>query len=204
MRIYGFPRSSASYRLRIACALKDIEVDSVLVDFRKDEQRSEDYLKVSPFGLVPTLVENDGYRLTQSLAIIRYLDRRYPSPRLIPEEAREEACVLELSLAVACDIHPINNLRVLKYLEHRLNANEKARKDWYANWIKLGFDGLEALIADKDGPYCAGRSLSLADVCLVPQMFNARRYDVDLSPYPRLVEIDERLRNLPAFKKAAA
>lgn len=202
MKLYEFPRSSASYRVRIVLNLKSVKPEIALVDFRANAQRSFEYLALAPSGLVPTLIDDD-VSISQSLAIIRYLDRKYPTPRLIPESASDEALVLELSLAIACDIHPLNNLRVLNYLGDTLGVDEAKRKAWYAHWVTLGFAGLEVKLSSCAGTYCVGDNLTLADVCLVPQIFNARRFNVDLSPFPTLVGIDERLRGLEAFAAAA-
>lgn len=203
MKIYDFPRSSASYRVRIICNLKNIEAKKVLVDFSTNAQRSSEYLSIAPSGLVPSLVEDDGFKLSQSIAIARYLDRLYPLPRLIPEDAKGEAIVMEMSLAIACDIHPINNLRVLKYLENTLNVSSERRNSWYSEWVQLGFVALESRVQSIGGTYCVGEEVTLADICLVPQMFNARRFNVDLDSFPRLTEIDSRLRSIPSFEEAA-
>lgn len=202
MKLYGFPKSSASYRVRIACALKGVEPETALVNFRTNDQRSEAYLSVAPSGLVPALTDDDGFTLSQSLAIMLHLDDAYPDPPLQPADRRLALKALELALAVACDIHPLNNLRVLKYLEHTLGQDETSRNAWYAHWIQTGFEGLEAEIVNVGGEYCVGDTVTLADICLVPQMFNARRFNVDLSAYPRLVEIDARLNALDAFQAA--
>lgn len=203
MELFDFPRSSASYRIRIACNLKGLDVCKVLVNFRENEQRSEDYLAVSPSGLVPTLKEEDGWTLSQSVAILDYLDHLAPKPRLFPTSPRARAEVMEMALIVACDIHPLNNLRILKYLENNLGADEDARNAWYAQWVQLGFEGLEAKAKAYGGPYCYGDTLTAADLCLVPQMFNARRFNVDLSAFPTLADIDARLTAMDAFAKAA-
>lgn len=201
--LYDFPRSSACYRVRIACALKGVELDIKAVNLREGVQRSEDYKKIAPSGLVPTLVEDDGTTLSQSLAILMRLETLYPEPPLIPADEVTALRAWEMALAIACDIHPLNNLRVLKFLESEFSLDESSRLQWYAHWIALGFSGLETKVASSAGRYCVGDMLSIADVCLVPQMANARRFDVDLSAYPRLVEIDARLRELPAFAAAA-
>ncbi|MEM7570299.1 MAG: maleylacetoacetate isomerase [Pseudomonadota bacterium] len=203
LELFDFPRSSASYRVRIACNLKRLEVTKTLVNFREKAQRSPAYLKVSPSGLVPTLREEDGWALSQSIAILEYLDHLAPEPRLFPQSARARAEVMEMALMVACDIHPLNNLRILKYLENTLGADEAARDAWYAEWVQLGFEGLEVKAKTYGGPFCYGADLSPADLCLVPQMFNARRFNVDLSAFPTLVDIDARLTAIDAFAAAA-
>lgn len=187
-KLYDFPRSSASYRVRIACALKGVDYEKVPVDFRADAQRSPDYLLIAPAGLVPAYEADDGTLLTQSLAIIRHLDTTHPQPKLFPDDPKGDCAALEMALAIACDIHPLNNLRVLKYLQGELGAGEGKRADWYAHWVRRGFKGLEARVKDHGGgPYCLGRLLTVADVCLVPQMANARRFDVPLDDFPTLV-----------------
>ncbi len=209
MKLYNFPRSSASYRVRIACALKGLELDTVLVNFRDNAQRSEDYLKVAPSGLVPAL-ETDQTTLTQSLAIIRYLDRAYPeTPLMIPLDRLDEARVLEMALTISCDVHPINNLRVLNYIKNQFSADEAAVNAWVAEWIILGFSALEEQVkkarklSGSDGEFCYGNAATLADVCLVPQMFNARRFNVPLDDFPTLQAIDAQLNQLSAFKDTA-
>lgn len=202
MSLYDFPKSSASYRVRIACNLKGIQPNIRRVDFRQNEQRSQPFLTIAPAGLIPVLVTSDS-ELSQSLAIMLELDRHAPEPRLIHTDPRIAARVWEFSLAIACDIHPLNNLRVLKYLEHEFDADADARNRWYRHWIVLGFAFIEARLAERGGRFAIGNSVSMADVCLVPQVFNARRFDCDLSAFPKLVELDSRLRDIPAFADAA-
>lgn len=202
MKLYGFPRSSASYRVRIACGLKGLEPESALVNFRTNDQRSPEYLAIAPSGLVPALQRDDGFVLTQSLAILMYIDETHPNPPLLPEDPDLRLKVWEMALAVACDIHPLNNLRVLQYLEHQLGADEEQRNAWYGNWVRLGLAGLEAEAKRLRGDYCVGDTITLADVCLVPQMFNARRFEVDLTEFPNLVDIDARLNKIPEIDAA--
>jgi maleylpyruvate isomerase len=200
--LYDFPRSSASYRVRIALALKGIDYQTCAVDLRAGEQSAPDYCAVAPAGLVPALVLSDGTILTQSLAIMRYLDT-VAEPRLFPREPLADARVSALSLAIACDIHPLNNLRVLGYLQNDLAVSDSARSDWYAHWVQTGFAALETEIARHGGQYCYGDVLSAADVCLVPQMANARRFNVDVSAFPLLSAINDRLCGIPQFMAAA-
>ncbi|WP_016746887.1 maleylacetoacetate isomerase [Rhizorhabdus wittichii] len=201
--LHEFALSSASYRVRIALAMKGIAYQSRSYTLRRQEHRSAGYLAINPVGLVPCL-EIDGLRLTQSLAIIDYLDQRFPEPRLIPAEPAERARVQAMAQTIACDIHPIDNLRVLHYLEAELGQDEAARNRWYAHWIHAGFEGLEAMArAEAAGPFLTGEAPGLFEICLVPQVFNARRFAVDLSPYGRLVEMADRALALPAFAKAA-
>ncbi len=209
MKLYNFPRSSASYRVRIVCALKGLDIETVLVNFRDNAQRSEDYLKIAPSGLVPAL-ETDQITLTQSLAIIRYLDRAFPdTPLMIPLDVMDEARVLEMALTISCDVHPINNLRVLNYIKNEYDADETAVNAWVAEWITLGFAALEEQVkmarkfSQGSGEFCYGNSATLADACLVPQMFNARRFNVPLEDFPTLQGIDAQLTQLPAFKNTA-
>lgn len=198
--LYDYHRSSASYRVRIALNLKGAEYERIPINLLESEQKSEAYRARNPQGFVPML-EADGRRLTQSLAIILWLDARFPEPLLLPGDADERAHVLALALAVAADIHPVNNLRVLKRLSG-LGIDEAARDDWYRHWIKEGFDALEALAAPRAGRFLFGDAVTLADVCLVPQMYNARRFDLGLAPYPTLVRADAEACALDAFAGA--
>jgi maleylpyruvate isomerase len=205
MILYGYPMSSASYRVRIALALKGIEVTTVTKQLRRGEQRAKDFLEINPQGFVPVLSLDDGQALPQSLAIIEYLDEVYPQPPLLPAAPIERARVRALSLLIACDIHPLNNLRVLQYLEGSLGEAQSARDTWYRHWIEAGFEALEEALGRDParGRFCYGDAPSLADVCLVPQVFNARRYSVDLVPFPRIVAIDAACHEIAAFASAA-
>ncbi len=201
--LHDFALSSASYRVRIALNLKNIVYESRSYALRQGEHRDDAYLALNPAGLVPCL-EIDGLRLTQSLAIIEYLDQRVPAPMLIPAEPALRARVQAMALTIACDIHPLNNLRVLQYLEHDLKQDGEARALWYARWIHAGFSALEAMLeADPAAPWIAGDMPGLAEIFIVPQLFNARRFEVDLGAYPRLVELGDRAATLPAFAAAA-
>ena len=205
MILYGYPMSSASYRVRIALALKGIEVTTITKQLRRGEQRAKDFLEINPQGFVPVLSLDDGQMLPQSLAIIEYLDEAYPQPPLLPAAPIERARVRALSLLIACDIHPLNNLRVLQYLEGSLGEAQGVRDTWYRHWIEAGFEALEEALGRDParGRFCYGDAPSLADLCLVPQVFNARRYSVDLAPYPRIVAIDAACREIAAFASAA-
>jgi maleylacetoacetate isomerase len=198
---YEYWRSSAAYRVRIALNLKGIDYESRQVDLREGEQKSADYRALNPQGLVPML-EIDGQRLTQSLAIINYLDIRYPTPPLIPAAAAERAHVVAMAMAVACDIHPLNNLRVLKYLKNELGHSQEEIDRWYAHWISEGLPGLEAMAAPKAGKFLFGDAPTGADVLLVPQLYNARRYNVPLDAYPTLLRAEENANNIEAFAAA--
>jgi maleylpyruvate isomerase len=206
MKLYNYPRSSAAYRVRIALNLKGLDYESIPVELRAPQsaQRSSEYLAINPQGLVPVLI--DGERaFTQSLAIIEYLDETRPQPPLLPAKPRDRAQVRALALAVACDMHPLNNLRVLNYLREALHQDEAAVNAWYAHWIAQGFAALETQVASTtdDGRYMFGNAVTLADVCLVPQMANALRMKCDVTPYPSLNGICRHLASLAPFAKAA-
>ena len=205
MILYDYALSSASYRVRIALALKGLQVTSVQKNLRDGEQRHEDFLTINSQGLVPALTLDDGTTLTQSVAIIEYLDEIYPEPPLLPASSLARARVRALAQLITCDIHPLNNLRVLRYLQNDLNLDKEVRDTWYRHWIQLGFEALEWSLARDaaGGRFCHGDTPTLADVCLVPQVFNARRFAVALEPYPRIAAIDAACRELPAFQSAA-
>ncbi|GHA83646.1 maleylacetoacetate isomerase [Modicisalibacter luteus] len=205
MKLYGYFRSSAAYRVRIALNLKGLAYDQVAVNLVSGEQRGGDNLARNPQGLVPVLETDDGTRLTQSLAICEYLDERYPKPPLLPPDSEGRARVRALAQVVACEIHPLNNLKVLKYLTGELGTSEKTKLAWYRHWVSEGFDALETLLTDSTatGEFCHGDTPTLADVCLVPQVFNARRFECDMSAYPTIRRIAERCDILDAFKHAA-
>ncbi len=199
--LYDYWRSSAAYRVRIALNLKGVDYDTRPADLREGEQQSADYRALNPQGLVPML-EIDGQKLTQSLAIINYLDLRYPNQPLIPASAAERAHVVAMALAVACDIHPLNNLRVLKYLKNELGHSQDEIDAWYRHWIEEGFPALEAMAAPQAGKFLFGDAPTGADVCLVPQLYNARRFDVPLDAYPTLLRAEENANKLDAFVRA--
>jgi maleylacetoacetate isomerase len=199
--LFDYYRSSASYRVRIALNLKGVAFDSVAVDLLHGAQREADYRARNPQGFVPML-ELDGRRITQSLAIIHYLDAVHPEPALVPEDAFDRAHVVSMALTVACDIHPLNNLRVLKYLVGPLGQDEAAKSAWVGQWIGQGFAALETLAAERCGRFLFGDAPTLADICLVPQMYNARRFNVPLDDYPLLVRAEEAANTLEAFAAA--
>ena len=205
MILYGYNLSSASYRVRIALNLKKLPYTSVLKNLRAGEHRLSDFLSINVQGFVPALGLNDGAVLTQSVAIIEYLDEIYPEPPLLPAEPLARARVRALTQAITSDLHPLNNLRVLRYLEDKLTLEKATRDAWYRHWVEVGFDALERwLVRDAaTGLCCHGNSPTLADICLVPQVFNARRFEVDMNPYPRISGIDAVCRELPAFRSAA-
>jgi maleylacetoacetate isomerase len=199
--LYDYFRSSACYRVRIALNLKGIVYETVRVNLLESAQTQDAYRARNPQGLVP-LLEIDGHSLTQSLAICDYLDATHPEPPLVPADASDRAHVLALALAVACDIHPLNNLRVLKYLSGPLQQPQEARDAWYRHWVAEGLTALDALAAPRAGRFLLGDGPGLADICLVPQMYNARRLAVPLDPYPTLVRADAAAQAHPAFAAA--
>jgi maleylacetoacetate isomerase len=199
--LYDYFRSSAAYRVRIALNLKGVDYESRAVDLRDDAQKSDAYRAINPQGLVPTL-EMDGLRLTQSLPIIVYLDQKYPEPPLMPGSPADQAHVRSIALSIASDIHPLNNLRVLKYLKGELGQSQEAVDNWYRHWVSEGLTALEALAAPRAGTFLFGDAPTLADVCLVPQLYNARRFSVPLEAFPTLVRADANANRLDAFARA--
>jgi maleylacetoacetate isomerase len=200
-RLFDYFRSSASYRVRIALNLKGVDYESAPVNLLEGGHRAPAYRAVNPQGLVPAL-EIDGHRLTQSLAIISYLDSTRPEPPLVPADPADAAHVRALAFAIASDIHPLNNLRVLFYLKDELGHGKDERDSWYRHWIAQGFDALETMAAPRAGRFLFGDSPTLADICLVPQMFNARRLETPLGAYPTLVRADAEAGRLEAFAAA--
>lgn len=198
--LYDYYRSSAAYRVRIALNLKGVDYESRQVNLLDGAQKSDDYRALNPQGFVPCL-EIDGHRLTQSLAIMVYLDQRFPDPMLMPRDPADGAHVRAMALSIACDIHPLNNLRVLKHLS-ALGLSQEQRDAWYAHWITEGFAALEAMASSQAGVFMFGDTPTLADVCLVPQMFNARRFSVPVDDYPTLRRADLNASQLPAFAVA--
>jgi maleylpyruvate isomerase len=205
MKLYTYFRSSAAFRVRIGLNLKRLAHDAVPLHLTRDggEHLRDEYRAANPQGLVPAL-EDAGAVIGQSLAILEYLDERHPDPPFLPSTPLERAQVRSMALAIACDIHPLNNLRVLNYLKGEFGRDDAAVKKWYRHWIAEGFRGLEALVRRNSigGKHCFGNAVTLADICLVPQMYNARRFDCDLSAFPTLVKVDEHLAALPPFAKA--
>lgn len=201
MRLYDYWRSSSAYRVRIALRHKGVDYAQAPVNLRQGVQRTLDYLAHNQQGLVPTLQTED-HVLTQSLAIIEWLDEVYPEPPLLPGNAAARAQVRSLALHIACEIHPLNNLRVLQYLEHRLELGERDVNSWYRHWVAEGLSSLERRLAVTAGTYCYGDAVTMADLCLVPQLYNARRFSCDLMPFPTIVRIDAACLKLPAFAEA--
>ena len=205
MKLHNYFRSSASYRVRIALNLKGLPYDYCSVHLSRDggEQFGPAFRALNSLSLVPVF-ENEEGRMTQSLAIIEYLDEVHPEPPLLPGSAAGRARARALALSVACEIHPLNNLRVLSYLTRELGVSNEAKTRWYQHWVELGLSALEAEIAHgPPGRFCLGDAPGLADCCLIPQLFNARRFNCDLSGYPRLLAIEEACAALAAFRDAA-
>ena len=206
MKLYSFFRSSASYRVRIALHLKGVSYEQAPIHLRRGggEQFTAAYKAVNPQALVPAL-EDNGKILTQSLAIIEYLEDKYPRPPLLPADPADKALVRGMALIIACEVHPIQNLRVLNYVKKEYNQTDDQVNRWAQHWINLGLTALEQLIAaqPKRGKFCFGDTPTLADICLVPQLGNARRYGSDLSQYPNILGVEKNCMTLPAFVNAA-
>jgi len=205
MKLYDYYRSSAAYRVRIALNLKGIVPDErTFVHLRMGNQRAQDYLSLNPQGLVPALQLDEAHVLTQSLAICEYLEETHPSPPLLPADPLDRARVRAIALAIACEIHPLNNLRVLNYLLHTLGVSAEQKDGWYRYWVDVGLEALETQLSREraTGRFCHGDAPTLADVCLVPQLANARRVKIDLSPYPTLTRVEAACLALPAFAAA--
>ncbi|HEX3538583.1 MAG TPA: maleylacetoacetate isomerase [Stellaceae bacterium] len=203
MRLYGYSRSSAAFRVRIALNLKGLTYENAFIHLRRGDQRQPPFLGINPQGLVPAL-ETDGHTLVQSLPIIEYLDETHPEPPFLPPDAAGKARVRALAAVVACDIHPINNLRVLRYLSRPLGHDQAAIATWYNHWIASGFEALEGLLsaAQGTGSFCHGDRPGLADIALVPQVVNAERYQLNMSSYPTIARIFETCMKLDAFAAA--
>jgi maleylpyruvate isomerase len=202
VRLHGYFRSSASYRVRIALNLKGLTADHLSHHLRKGEQRDPGYLQLNPQGLVPTLQDDKGFILTQSLAIIEWLDETHPEPPLLPRDPLRRAKVRAFAMAIACDTHPVQNLKVLARLR-QLGLPEEQVTDWAAWANREGLAACETLIADEPGPFCFGAAPTLADLCLVPQLFNARRFGVALEAFPRLLQAEAAAKAVKAFADAA-
>jgi maleylpyruvate isomerase len=203
MKLYGYFRSSAAYRVRIAMNLKGLSYDHTSIHLRKGDQRSPTYLQVNRQGLVPALIVDDAV-LVQSMAICEYLEEKHPTPALLPKDPLGRARVRGMAQAIACEIHPVNNLRVLSYLGDAMGQDEAGRDRWYKHWIAEGFEGLEAMLrGPATGKFCHGEAPTLADCFLVPQVANARRFNCDLSAFPTIQRIDAACNTLKAFQDAA-
>jgi maleylacetoacetate isomerase len=205
LTLYSYFRSSAAYRVRIVLALKGLDYDQVAIHLVRNggEQHTPSYRAINPQGLVPSL-KHDEAVLTQSTAICEYINEVWPEPALLPRAPLQRAYVRSLMAAIACDIHPINNLKVLSYLTDKMGIDEERKLTWYRHWITEGFAALERLIESHafSGRYCCGDTVGLADAFLIPQVYNAHRFDVDLKDFPRLTAIDQACAELPAFQAA--
>ena len=204
MKLYNYFRSSASFRVRIALALKGLAYEYVPVHLARGDHKQQPFADIAAEGLVPMLELDDGARLSQSMAIIEYLDEAHPQTApLLPADALGRARVRALSQIIACEIHPLNNLRVLKYLARDLKVDEEAKNTWYRHWVRTGLEAFERqLAAGPAGPFCHGDTPTLADCCLVPQIFNAQRFDTNLDGLPRTMAVFDRCMALPAFQQA--
>jgi maleylacetoacetate isomerase len=199
--LHDYWRSSAAYRVRIALGLKGLDFDRRTVNLAEGEQKSEAYRALNPQGLVPML-EVDGLKLTQSLAIIVYLDQKYAEPRLMPVDPADGAHVRAMAMVIACDTHPLNNLRILKYLKAELGQEQSAIDRWYAHWVIEGLQALEAVAAPRAGTFLFGDTPTIADVCLVPQLYNARRFDVPVDRFTTLLRAESNAKGIEAFTAA--
>lgn len=202
MKLYNYFRSSTSFRVRIALELKELAYDYVPVQLVKGEQQQPGFAAINVERLVPVLELDGGRRLTQSMAIIEYLDEAHPEPALLPADALARARVRALAQLVACEIHPINNLRVLKYLVHELGQDEEAKMAWYRHWVRVGLEAYEARLSEQPGVFSHGDAPTLADCCLVPQIFNAQRFDCDLSGLTNTLRVFDACMKLLAFQRA--
>lgn len=204
MKLYTYFRSSAAYRVRIALNLKGLDAELIPIHLvnHGGEQHSAAYRQVNPSGLVPALCDDD-FTLTQSLSIIEYLDEKYTETSLLTQDLQQRAQVRAFSLSITCDIHPLNNLRILQYLTQTLELSDAQKSAWYAHWIEIGFQALEAQLIHSNGKFCFGEQATLADCCLIPQVYNAKRFNIDLSAYPKIESIYAHCNTLHAFQRAA-
>lgn len=201
MKLYSYFRSSAAYRVRIALALKGLDADILPINLLKGEQKSDDYLAINPQGLIPSLQVDDAV-LSQSLAIMEYLEEVDNTVPLLPSDPVARASVRAMAQLIACEVHPLNNLRVLQYLTGELGVDDATKMTWYAHWIHQGFISLEAMLKQHAGQFCYGDTPTMADCCLIPQVYNAKRFNVELSSYPTIMRIYEHCNSLPAFIQA--
>jgi maleylpyruvate isomerase len=206
MKLYSYFRSSAAYRVRIALNLKVLPFEYAPIHLLRDggQQLKPDYRELNPDGIVPTFIDGDNV-LTQSLAIIEYLDETHPEPALLPGSPLDRAFIRSVALQIACEIHPVDNLRILKYLKHTLKVGDEAKDAWYRHWLESGFESLEKRLANDSrvGKLCFGNAPTLADLCLVPQVYNARRFNLDMSRYPTIERIADHAAQIDAFARAA-
>ncbi|WP_139853526.1 maleylacetoacetate isomerase [Acinetobacter pullicarnis] len=204
MKLYSYFRSSAAYRVRIALNLKGLPAEIVPVHLVKNggEQHSAEYRQLNASELVPTLID-DTFALSQSLSILEYLDEKYPEPALLPKQIQQRALIRAFSQNIACDIHPLNNLRVLQYLQNVFALSEGEKSTWYKHWIELGMRSLEAQLTESNGQFCFGEQATFADCCLIPQVYNAKRFNIDVSAFPKIESIYQHCMTLDAFQQAA-
>lgn len=203
MHLYNFFNSSTSYRVRIALALKGLDYQHHGINIRVGEQSRVDYMRINPSKGVPVLITDDEQTLSQSMAIIDYLDETHPSPKLLPTSGIERSRILELANVIACDMHPVNNLRILGYLKKEFSISEEQKNNWYQHWINEGFAAVETLLTRYGhGSYCFGEQPTLADCCLVPQVANALRFGCELSAFPKVLAVYKHCQQQPAFQKA--
>lgn len=206
LELFDYFRSTASYRVRIALNLKSIDYKSTSIHLVKDggQQHSNEYKELNPSGLVPSLKLDDGTVLRQSLSILEYLDEAYPTPSLLPNNILDKAKVREIANIIGSDIHPINNLRVLKYLQGNLNVTDEDKKSWYENWINKGFNAIESILKNSgsNGKFCFGNTVSMADIFLIPQVYNANRFNCPMDKFPFIMAINENCLKIDAFAKA--
>ncbi|MFT6951475.1 MAG: maleylacetoacetate isomerase [Paraglaciecola sp.] len=201
MKLFGYFRSTAAYRVRIALNYKELQYQHVGINLLQGEQHSDAYLALTPQGLVPILQMPDGTQISQSTAILEWLEEVYPNPALYPDDKLARATVRALTNTIACDIHPLNNLRVLKYLVADLNVDEAQKIKWYQHWIALGFAGIEAQLTGTS--YCLGDKVSMADIYLIPQVYNALRFNQDMDDFPKITSIYQNCNEFKAFKDSA-
>lgn len=204
MKLYSYFRSSAAYRVRIALNLKSLATEIIPVHLVKNggEQHADPYRQINPSELVPTLIDED-FTLSQSMSILEYLEEKHPETALLPEDLQQRALIRAFCQSIACDIHPINNLRVLQYLQRNLKISDAEKDQWYAHWIQLGMQSLEAQLQQSNGQFCFGDQPTFADCCLIPQVYNAKRFNIDLSAYPKIEAIYQHCLTLPAFLQAS-
>ncbi len=201
MIVYGYFRSSAAYRLRIALNLKGLKPEQRYVHLLKGQQRDPAYREINPQGFVPYFIEDD-FQLAQSMAIIEYLDETHPEPPLLPKTPRDRALARQIAQMIACDIHPLNNTRVLKMLSEEIKVSDEQKTRWYCGWIHEGFTAIEKLLKQRGDPFCVGDTPTLADICLIPQVANAARFKCSMDPFPCIAAVNQRALDLPAFADA--
>lgn len=207
LTLHDYYRSTACYRVRIALNFKNLNYQAIPVDLIKNGggQNAPEFKRVNPQGLVPALQDSEhSISLSQSLAILEYLEEQYPTPALLPKTITLRAQARRIACAIACDIHPLNNLRVLQYITNTLKQSEEAKREWYHHWLKAGFDAIQSILQAENlsGDFCIGNQVSVADICLIPQLYNARRFEFPLHEYSLLTDIEARCLALPAFEKA--